>query len=109
MIVIDDNGNIALTRGDSARLHLNVCDIDGKEYEIKESDTIFFTVKKSVKEHQPIIQKTAIAGVIELTPDDTAALEYGYYIYDVELRQADGFTQTVVPPSRFKLTEEVTT
>jgi hypothetical protein len=45
---------------------------------------------------------------ITLQPEDTADLEYQYYVYDIEVTLADGYRQTIIPYSAFELTKEVT-
>lgn len=99
---------ISLTRGDSATLRLQIKKEDGRDYEIAPDDTIVFTVKKSTRDTAVVLQKAAIYSRIEILARETEALEYRTYYYDVELRKADGFVATVISPSPFKITEEVT-
>ena len=75
------------------------------------------TVKASIDDVVPVIVKTLDHGIIRgdtaveihIDPQDTARLRYGDYIYDVELVMADGYTDTVIPPSQLTITGEVTT
>lgn len=76
------------------------------EYELEPGDTLLFTVKKNTKTDEILIQKSGKH--IELLPDDTEGLKYGKYAYDVELTYASGFRDTVILPTEFKITEEVT-
>ena len=46
--------------------------------------------------------------VIALHPEDTASMAFGDYVYDIQLTRAVGTVTTLVTPSRFRLTEEVT-
>lgn len=86
--------------------------VDGKEYyykaayEMQEGDSIVFTVKKSEKDAEHLIQKTGER--IILDPVDTAELEYGRYRYDVQFTDANGFVDTVIEPSNFRVKKEVT-
>ncbi len=98
--------DILLTRGDTARITLKVSR-DGKPYDFS-ADTVRFSVKKDTASPDFIIRKTAVDGIIHIAPADTAALEYGNYVYDVELTTAGGDVCTVVPPSRFTVGPEVT-
>lgn len=102
------NNSIYLTRGDSAYLSLGIGKADGTDYELEPNDVVFFTIKKNTADKNVVIQKTAIAGKIIINPEETANLPYGNYVYDVELRKPNGFVSTVIPPSLFRLTEEVT-
>lgn len=47
-------------------------------------------------------------GQIKINPEETSALDYGSYCYDVQLKKEDGTVSTVIPPAQFILTEEVT-
>ena len=78
---------------------------------------LWMTVKASIDDVVPVIVKTLDHGIIRgdtaveihIDPQDTARLRYGDYIYDVELVMADGYTDTVIPPSQLTITGEVTT
>ncbi len=102
------NNLIKITRGDSAVFHLNILQKNNTPYIIKEEDTVLFTVKKNTKIKDYLIQKNVVNGNIVLTPQDTSNLEYGEYFYDVQLKTADGLVDTVIPPNKFKVLEEVT-
>ena len=43
-----------------------------------------------------------------IEPEDTSGLDFGNYVYDVELTLADGTVNTIIPPSTFKVMGEVT-
>ncbi len=102
------NNSINLTRGDTATFSLKIKNQDGTDYDISEEDQILFTVKRSTRDEEVVIQKVAINNRITIQPRETDNLEYGTYYYDVELRRPDGLVATVIPPHVFKLTEEVT-
>ena len=63
-----------------------------------------------------LITKTLDNGIIRqesdclllLLPEDTVSLPFGTYRYDVELVLVSGYTDTVIPPSPFIVTGEVT-
>jgi hypothetical protein len=99
--------NIELTRGDTARINLSITDADGQPYDYS-ADTVLFTVKDSTVSSAAILQKTATGGVIYIAPADTEKMPYGDYVYDVELTMQSGDVCTVITPSRFTLTPEVT-
>ena len=46
-------------------------------------------------------------GEIRISPDDTKNLEYGQYVYDVQVTMANGDVATVIPPTTFNILEEV--
>lgn len=101
--------NIKLTRGDTAKFSISVYATSGKEYSIKENDTLRFTIKKSVNDLSPLIQKIIHGGDdIHILPEDTKGLKIGGYVYDAELTTADGDVFTIIPPSKFVLMPEVT-
>lgn len=101
------NNTIVLTRGDSAVLKLTVVDGEGQLYKIADNDTVIFTIKKYTTDKDVVLKKTLTDGQIIINPQDTENLEYGQYVYDVELTQGSGFVATVIPPTRFVVAEEV--
>lgn len=110
MFVVSKSGEIELTRGDSATLNVNITDDAGQPYTIRESDTLTFSMKKTVKDPKPCVQKIVTGyNKIHIEPKDTASLEFGGYFYDIELLTAEGDVYTVVEKTAFKIREEVTT
>lgn len=97
---------ITLTRGDSASFHIDIVDSTGDAYELQDGDVVYFTVKKSTKTTDIVMQKTGQDIVID--PSDTADLKYGTYAYDVQLSYAGGGVDTFIGPADFVVTEEVT-
>ena len=102
------NNTITMTRGDTAVLKLDIIDEQGIPYDVTDSDVVLFTLKRSVLDKAVVFQKSMADGKIIIHPQDTASLDYGQYVYDVELTQGSGFVATVIPPSRFVVAEEVT-
>lgn len=109
---------IILTRGDSVELVLTITNPQtGEPFVPGGEDQVYFTVKKTIHDREPVIQKTLDHGIVRnedsisilLDSADTADLSYGIYKYDVELVTVSGYTDTVVPPGLFIVTEEVTT
>lgn len=106
--VLDDN-SIELTRGDTARLSVSVTNDDGEEYEIQSDDTLTLSIKKSVNDAEALVTKTVVGiNHFHIEPKDTSGLDFGKYKYDVQLTTADGDVHTVITPSTFKITQEVT-
>lgn len=111
MYIIHDDNRFEIVRGDSADfdVYLPIKDEEGQiidEYILQEGDVLLFTVKKNTKTEDIIFQKSGQH--IEIFPEDTESLSYGKYVYDVELTYASGFRDTVIRPTEFKITDEVT-
>ena len=100
-----ENGNIYITRGDTAAFTLTV---DG--YTAAEGDTLAFSVKKNCNDAQAVIVKDidVTEKTFTVEHDDTASLEFGDYWYDVQLHRASGEYDTVIIPHQFTVGAEVT-
>jgi len=103
--------SLSVTRGDTLPIIVNI-DSNGEPYELEEGDIITFTVKKTTDINDAVLiqkQMDKNTGLYcELTPQDTK-LPYGKYKYDVQLSQSNGRVFTIIKPSTFVVTEEVTT
>jgi len=102
------NNKVYLTRGDSASFPLSVVDSDGNPYTAQVDDAVVLTVKKTTADTAYLIQKQLINGVFSFIPTDTESWDYGDYVYDVQLTMANGYTDTIIQPSLFRIMEEVT-
>lgn len=98
---------IKLTRGDTESFSLSITDTSGLEYEMQEGDKLVFTVKKSVYDEKPIIQKDIVDKTFIIEHEDTKDLAYGTYYYDIQLTFANGSVSTIIKPSKFIVDEEV--
>ena len=109
MLYIKSDGTIRLTRGDTARLTVPITnEVDEKEYELQEGDTLKITVKKDCNDEEPCLQKIVTGGnTFHIEPKDTADMKFGKYKYDVELETAAGDVYTVIEPSIFEVMQEV--
>lgn len=110
MLYVESDGAVKLTRGDTARLTVTINnDTSGKEYVIESGDTLTLTVKKSVSDAVPSIQKVLVGtNIFHIEPKDTAQLAFGRYKYDVQLTTAGGDVYTVIEPTTFEIAQEVT-
>ena len=80
-------------------------------------DKLTMTVKAAISDTEPVIVKTLGNGItnkdgvceLHIEPQDTRHLQCGVYVYDVELIMDGGYTDTIIPPSKFVITAEVTT
>ena len=109
MFIIDKRkyNKIMLTRGDSASILIEVVDTEGKKYDIQPSDTIRFSIRQPGG--NTVIEKTASSDhYIVFAPADTSSLDVGIYQYDVQLTTGNGNVYTIIVPTIFELTDEVT-
>ena len=110
MLYVNIDGTVQLTRGDTARLSVTIKnDLDSKNYEIAATDTLRLTIKKTVNDSSPLVQKV-ITGSSQfyIEPEDTKELPFGKYVYDVELTTATGDVYTIIVPKTFEILKEVT-
>ena len=77
------------TRSDSASFPLTITRMDGTVFfpDAEEGEKVTFTVRKGPKteENSVLIQKNVTGTRIELEPEDTREMEYGSYMFDVEV------------------------
>ena len=111
VLIVDKDNTIHLTRGDTARFSLGriVNTVTKTNYTPTAEDTVTMTIKKTALHEAPCVQIIVPGGeVLHIKPDDTKALAFGKYIYDVQLKTADGDVYTIIPPTPFELLKEVT-
>lgn len=106
MYSIDERNVISMIRGDTAEFDIELIDDEGDVYELVPGDVITFTVKKNTLSSDVLIQKEGPH--ISILPEDTSGMAYGTYKYDVQFTSSGGSVDTVIPPTTFKLLEEVT-
>ncbi len=110
MLYVNTDGTIQLTRGDTARLIVAIKnDLDGSGYELNADDVLRLTIKKTVNDSTPAVQKTVVGSCkFHIEPEDTQELAFGKYLYDVELTTSGGDVYTVIVPTVFEILKEVT-
>lgn len=105
------DNSLTVTRGDTLPVDVTITNTDGTAYEMQEGDVLVLTVKRTTDYDDDVaIQKqmdSETGPSCTLTSDETN-IAYGAYFYDVELTQANGFRTTIVKPTAFTVTEEVT-
>ena len=119
MFIIDADSNaIKLTRGDTAKFTVSFTDEGGDPYDIS-NDVVKFGVKRSPFDSECVLEKTidSATSKFELTPADTASLEYGDYLYDIEIQHTiEGETEededtievyTPIAAAKFTLTYNI--
>ena len=108
---VDKDNTIHLTRGDTARFSIGeiVNTITNTNYTPTAEDTVTMTIKKTVMQADPCVQIIVPGGeVLHIKPEDTKAMAFGKYVYDIQITMADGDVYTIVPPATFDLLKEVT-
>lgn len=99
MILLGENNKIAISRGDSAHI---VIDLTGDvPYDGTEA---LFTVKKDLKEKALFIKNLTVQnGTIEvdIVSQDTNKMIPGNYYWDLRIIYADDDVHSPVPPSPF--------
>ena len=107
MYTVVDN-YIRLTRGDTFRAQVSIFTVEGEPYVPEPGDLITFSVKKRYTSKNVVISKTVPNGtlILELEPTDTANLDVGVYVYDVDIIFPSGRKDTFIK-GKLKLTPEV--
>lgn len=111
------SGNtITMTRGDTLRIKVGIV-VDGEEYTPEAGDAVAFYLKHSLmngkrtayKDAEPLITKAVPIAtmVLGLEPEDTKPLEFGEYVYDLEITFANGTVDTFINNARFTIAPEV--
>lgn len=100
--------NISLTRGDTLYLTVQMTK-NGEIYTPVEGERVRFAMKKKIDDAEPLILKDIPIEtmILKLVPEDTKALTYGSYKYDIEYTSVDGDVDTFIGPANFTITEEV--
>ena len=103
-----NNNNISLIRGDSGAFTISIADTNGSPVALTDGDVLTFTLRRAARNPAIVLQKIIADGELDIKPADTEGLTFGAYVYDIELKRADGYVDTVIPPHEFLLMEEVT-
>jgi len=100
---------IKLTRGDTMRIKLDLHTKNGDEYIPSERDEIRFAVKKSYYDAEPLllIPIPNDSLILTINPEDTKPLDFGTYVYDIQITYANGDVDTFIYKQRFVIDEEV--
>ena len=89
---------ITLTRGDTFEALVSATKRDGTQYIPVEGDVIRFAMKENYDDPRPLLVKDIPIDTMMLTlePQDTADLNFGKYVYDIQLTKANGKVDTLV-------------
>lgn len=100
---------ITLTRGDTFMADITINKQDDTPYTPVEGDSVRFAMKSSYEDAEPVLTKDIPIDSLKLIlePEDTKELNFGQYIYDIQLTKASGEVDTFITKAKLKLTEEV--
>lgn len=100
---------ITMTRGDTFVADIVMRDSEGYPVVPSEGDEIRFAMKEDYRDPRPLLTKDIPISTMQLViePEDTADLNFGTYVYDIQLTRADGTVDTFIAKAKLKLTEEV--
>jgi hypothetical protein len=107
-----NGSNLYLIRGDSQCVEISLTLDDGTPYLFVNGDEVKLSVKKTVSDSTYILQKIITTFIentanIQIEPIDTKSIEYGMYLYDIQIKFATGEVITIVPKSQFWILEEI--
>ena len=102
------HADIYMTRGDTLKTSVTMMLKQGTEYVPAAGDVVRFAMKHRYKDSVPIlsVEIPNETMILQVDSDDTKALRFGEYVYDIEITYADGVVDTFLAGSLF-LTEEV--
>lgn len=103
------NNKITLTRGDTCRIKLSLKDSSGNDFVPDDGDVIRFAAKRYYTDPEPVIYIIVPNDtlILEIKPEDTKNLDFGTYVYDMQITFADGTIDTFVSKSMLRIEEEV--
>lgn len=90
-------------RGDTCPVSFDITDKNGNELDLTSAE-LYFTLKKNYNTTSYILQKKKSTneitvdgkkGSLVLTHNDTAELNYGKYVYDIQIKSGD-YVKTLV-------------
>ncbi len=96
---------IIMTRGDTGMIAITVTDEDTGE-EITDYNGKF-TVKKNLRDNYFVLQKTIEDGEIAFDHMDTQTMDFGDYLYDIEITSEEQVS--TFGPYPFTLLPDITT
>jgi hypothetical protein len=106
--------NLSMTRGDSESITVKMVDGDGASIVFATGDTVYLTVRSDTASSTVALQKVIStfevdgSAIIPIDHSDTQSMEFKKYVYDIQWTKQDGTVMTIVKPSVFEITKEVT-
>lgn len=103
---------MSMVRGDDEEFSLSI-KISEQRLELGEGDILKFTVRKTPLSKEKLIYKEVSEfsegnALFIIDSKDTQELDFGEYVYDIELTRENGKIKTLVNCSCFIIEEEVT-
>lgn len=98
---------VYMVRGDTVVINIEIKDQNGETYTPTGADVVRFALKKNYNDPEPLILKDCTSLTLTVEPDDTKALPFGVYVYDIELTKADGTVDTFIPRAKWNVLQEV--
>lgn len=107
MLIIDEQMNMSLTKGDTATIHITVRDASGGTYNYSNDQSMKFCVKEDYAD-APIIEISIplYSGDLTIGAADTFTRDPGDYFYDIHLITAGGDVCTFIANKRFTILPE---
>lgn len=105
--------DLSMIRGDSESITVSCRDSQGA-VSFNTGDKLYFTIKKNINTKETLMQKIITEftedgnAVVEIEHEDTKDMAYGGYMYDMQLTRLNGKVTTIIPPSQFVISGEVT-
>ena len=106
------NYHISIVRGDSGTLRGRCTAPRGGARPFSGGDCVRLAVTGDARQREPLLQKAETdfpegAAVFSFAPEDTRALPFGNYRYDVRLTDREGNVFTIVPAGDFTVLEAI--
>lgn len=110
MLYVDNHNDIELTRGDTGLFTIELKSTDGEDYEPQEGSSLRFAVAKkygATESECDLIKEIPIDTMtLEITAEESKALPFGNYLYDIQFTDPFGRVSTVIM-AKLKITKEV--
>ncbi len=109
MTVSMKRNTIIMTRGDTANIQLNLTDSNGGAYVPNDGDVIRFAAKKAYTDENVafsiIVPNDTL--ILKIEPRHTKNLDFGKYVYDIQITYANGDVNTFITKQTLQIEEEV--
>lgn len=103
MFIVDKDKNIYTVLHDTAHFKMEIA-----PYEVKENDTLTFTVRKRYGSNIVLTTNADEDGMFHIESDMYDGVEPGNYLYDLQLTTGEGEIYTVVPAHPITIDIEIT-
>lgn len=100
---------ITMTRGDTLVAFVSITQPNGCPYTPVDGDKVRFAMKANYTDPKPLLVIDIPIDTMQLVikPEDTADLNFGKYVYDVQLTKANGVVDTFITKAIIRIAEEV--